>query len=164
MVKQDNSLDDLLQLIYEQCDEDHDSLFSISKLKKLFCQLLEASAITSGHVYIIVDGLDELPDAERQSFLSILKILRTGLFRSITEIFVASRNLSDIRKGVERPKPTVIQIEGKNTDDIRRYIASESQRVVEELELEDEEPNMRQLIFDSLCTRADGNINTSSMP
>lgn len=161
MVKQDGaSGGNLLELVYEQCEEDHGSLSSASGLKKLFCGLLEASVLTSGHVYIVVDGLDELPCPERESFLSILKTLRTGSYRLITKIFVASRNLSDIRKGVERPKPTVIQIEGKNTDDIRKYIDSESQRVVEELELE---PQMRQLIFDSLSSRADGNLNTGSI-
>lgn len=159
MVKQNGVGEDLLQIVYDHC-EDHGSLSSVLGLKKLFCGLLEALVLTHGHVYIVVDGLDELLDSERESFLSILKILRTGSFKSITKIFVASRNISDIRKGFEKPKPTVIQIEGKNTDDIRKYIDFESQRVVEELELEND---MRQLIFDSLSTRADGSINTDSI-
>lgn len=156
IVNQDN---DLLPYVYREWMNDHHSHSSVSKLKNLFCNLLETSVTASEHAYIIVDGLDELPDNERREFLLVLKALRSKApFNSITRIFVASRNLSDIRTGLSTLKATDISIEGNNTDDIHRYIECETQRVGEQFGLETE---MREFIADSLRTRADGTTSRS---
>lgn len=124
------------------------------KLKTLLCNLLEASVTASEHAYIIIDGLDELPGAERQGLFTVLKALRKTPLNSVARIFVASRSILDIHTALNTPRATEISIEGNNTDDIHRYIGFESQRVADSLGLDVE---MKISIANSLRIRADGN-------
>lgn len=149
---------DLLAYIYPEITK----LLSVSMLQKVLCDLIEASVPPSGFVYIIIDGLDELPKTERDSLLRILGVLRRKPLSLASRIFVASRDLAEIRTMLEkpekhRPPALVISIKENNKCDINRYISHESQKLVDDFGFEGEQLiAVQKEIENSLSTRADG--------
>lgn len=60
---------------------------------------IEAATKTGERLYIVIDGLDELPVAERKLFAPILKkFLSEKPLSEAIAMFVASQDLDDIRK------------------------------------------------------------------
>lgn len=65
--------------------------------------------------FILIDGLDELPEAERAEFLPIVKQMMNN---TALKIFIASQDLLDIRKVLSK-HCTRISVGDKNKRDIR---------------------------------------------
>lgn len=144
---------DLLVYVYPEITK----LLSVPMLQKLLYELIEASVSPSEFVYVIIDGLDELPQTERERLMRILKGLKQKPLSLASRIFVASRDLADIRTVFERQRPLEISIKDNNKHDIYRYIAHESLRVVEEFGFEGAQRlSVQKEIQNSLSRRADG--------
>jgi len=151
-ILQDN---DLIPYIYDQYINNPSSA-SYPRCKKLLNDLLGECTPCGFHpIYIVLDGLDELPDAERKQLFPVLKpILTEEPFMSTAKVYIASQDLVDIRKALK--KSTSVPIKDNNKHDIRKYIEAKARRVVEELGLEEEAPDMYNSIVQSLSICADG--------
>ncbi|KAF8545104.1 hypothetical protein BDD12DRAFT_977275 [Trichophaea hybrida] len=123
--------------------------------KKMLAHLFDSCSPIACHIYIVIDGLDELPEAERAEFLPILKkwmIEKPVVLR----FFIASQDLPDIRKVLSARKTTRIVVGDKNKKDILKYIESETQDLVGELDPDEVPPDINKCIIDSLASRAGG--------
>lgn len=89
----------LIPYVYAEYVASPHSINSL-KCKTILSSLISASSpSTSSHIYVIIDGLDELPSAERATLLPILsRYLVESPFNGTVRLFVASQDLPDIRK------------------------------------------------------------------
>jgi len=152
MILQDN---DLIPYVYTQYIN-NPNFASFPRCKKLLSKLLgECAPCGSYSIYVVLDGLDELPEAERKQLFPVLKpILAEEPCISTVRVYIASQDLVDIRKALK--ESVHVPIKDSNQDDIRKYIEAEAKHVIEELGLEEEALEMYNTIVQSLSTRADG--------
>lgn len=143
----------LIDYVYNQYIETPHSI-TVLVCKKMLTCLLDSCAPNASHIYIVIDGLDELPDAERGEFLPILKKWMIEKL-AVLRFFIASQDLPDIRK-VLRWKSSGITVGDKNKKDIRKYVESATQELIEERCLDEVAPNIGRRIIDSLAPRAGG--------
>ena len=89
----------LIPYVYEQYIASPHSI-NPSKCKRILNSLINASSpSSSSRIYVVIDGLDELPTAERETLLPILaRYLVEAPFNDVIRLFVASQDLPDIRK------------------------------------------------------------------
>jgi len=142
----------LIDYVYNQYIETPHSI-TVLVCKKMLTCLLDSCAPNASHIYIVIDGLDELPDAERGEFLPILMkwmIEKPAVLR----FFIASQDLLDIRNVLR--KSTRITVGDKNKKDIHKYVESATQELVEKRDLDEVAPNIGKRIIDSLVPRAGG--------
>ncbi|KAF8244003.1 hypothetical protein K440DRAFT_589065 [Wilcoxina mikolae CBS 423.85] len=143
----------LIAYVYNQYTTTPHSI-TMSVCKKMLAHLFDSCSPIACHIYIVIDGLDELPEAERAEFLPILKkwmIEKPVVLR----FFIGSQDLPDIRKVLSR-KTTRIVVGDKNKKDILKYIESETQDLVGELDPDEVPPDIDRCIIDSLASRAGG--------
>jgi hypothetical protein len=143
----------LIDYVYNQYIETPHSI-TVLVCKKMLTCLLDSCTPNASHIYIVIDGLDELPDAERGEFLPILKKWMIEKL-AVLRFFIASQDLPDIRK-VLRWKSSRITVGDKNKKDIRKYVESATQELIEERCLDEVAPNIGRRIIDSLAPRAGG--------
>jgi len=143
----------LIDYVYNQYIETPHSI-TVLVCKKMLTCLLDSCGPNASHIYIVIDGLDELPDAERREFLPILKKWMIEKL-AVLRFFIASQDLPDIRK-VLRWKSSRITVGDKNKKDIRKYVESATQELIEERCLDEVAPNIGKRIIDSLAPRAGG--------
>ena len=120
----------LRSLLYQLCrankslipavNKEYDARHSRSLLLNTWDKLLETFICGSEPVYIIVDGLDECDETERQRLLKTV----LGLWENCSNlhVLVASRKEVDIREELEAKCKTLI-VEEKNRSDIERFVA-----------------------------------------
>ncbi|KAF8241747.1 hypothetical protein K440DRAFT_608219 [Wilcoxina mikolae CBS 423.85] len=146
----------LISYVYEQFIGSPHSI-TVVMCKKMLSHLLGSCAPSgTSKTFMIIDGLDELPEAERDEFLPIMKHLLTKEpFDTVLRVFIASQDLPDISKAISR-KSTRISVGDKNQKDIRTYIELATDDLVERLELDEEDPEMGKQIIESLTERAGG--------
>ena len=147
-------------LLYQLChankslipavNKEHDARHSRSLLLNTWDKLLETFICGSEPVYIILDGLDECDEFERDQLLR--KIL--GLCRNCSNlhVLVASRKEVDIRRAIETNCETLI-VEEKNRTDIKRFVTRE---------INDLWGKMRQPTADEFVTTVANNIVNQS--
>ena len=118
-------------LLYQLCrankslipavNKEHDARSSRSLLSNTWDKLLETFICGSEPVYIILDGLDECDEIERE------RLLRTtlGLLENCSNlhVLIASRKAADIRRALE-PNCETLVVEEKNRADIKRFVTS----------------------------------------
>lgn len=146
----------LISYVYEQYTSSPHSI-TVVTCKKMLSYLLE-SCVPSGtsKAFLVIDGLDELPEAERGEFLPIMKqMLTKEPYDTVLRVFIASQDLPDISKAISR-KSSRLSVGNNNQQDIRKYIESATKDLVEELGLDEEDPRMGKKIIDSLTERAGG--------
>jgi hypothetical protein len=146
----------LISYVYEQYIQSPHCI-TILMCKKMLHFLLD-SCTPSGpsKTFIVIDGLDELPEAERVIFLPILKqLIAKAPYKTVLRLFIASQDLPDIRK-VLSSTSTLISVGDKNKNDIREYVDATTTELVEGLELDEEAPDMSARIVQSLTERAGG--------
>jgi hypothetical protein len=131
--------------------------------KKILNFLLDSCAPSGmNKIFMVIDGLDELPEAERVAFLPILKqFLAKGPYKTVLRLFIASQNLLDIRKVLSRTS-TLISVGDNNKNDIRKYVEAATAELVEDLGLDEEAPGMSARIVQSLTERAGGRWSPST--
>ncbi|KAI9763739.1 MAG: hypothetical protein M1840_009136 [Geoglossum simile] len=109
-----------------QCDspEEVDSLESA--WRSLFVGFFLRSNGLDSSVYILLDGIDEAYDAERQTFLGLIKDLGEKSNRSGIQLIMVGRpQLTDeISEAFEAEIPTIHVTSVKNSEDIVHYIQS----------------------------------------
>ncbi|KAH7150359.1 hypothetical protein B0J13DRAFT_549979 [Dactylonectria estremocensis] len=106
-------------------DEDFQALLVESKERELrgntgyVVGLLKTFLVTSGSIYIIVDGLDEIEECERQIFLHRLNELskECGDLR----LLISSRSEDDISRKLQ-DKATSIRVDDMNSGSIQTYV------------------------------------------
>ena len=116
-------------LLYQLCranqslipavNKEHDDRHNRSLLLNTWGNLLETFICGSEPVYIILDGLDECDEAEREQLLRTI----LGLWKNCSNlhILVASRKEVDIRRELEKHCETRT-VEEKNRTDINRFV------------------------------------------
>ena len=116
-------------LLYQLCREnpslipvvnkEHDVLHRRSLLSDTWDNLLETFICGSEPVYIVLDGLDECDEIEREQLLRTI----LGLCKNCSNlhVLVASRKEVDIRRALETNCETLI-VEEKNRSDIKRFV------------------------------------------
>lgn len=142
----------LMSSVYEEYIASPHSI-TVLKCKKMLNHLLgSGSPNGAGRTFILIDGLDELPEAERAEFLPIVKQMMNN---TALKIFIASQDLLDIRKVLSK-HCTRISVGDKNKRDIRKYIERATEELVDELDLDEVAPDMAGRIVESLTARAGG--------
>jgi len=123
---------------------------TVAKLRKLLIDCIKL--INYNKLYIIVDGLDEMEDEEMRKLLPYFHTLEATF---IVRLFVASRDIPDIRKTFSSAKE--IRAENRNAEDIMKYIQLKSQHTIETFDLAAEvELEMVTLLTNTLTERAKG--------
>ena len=117
-------------LLYQLCranqslipavNKEYDDRQNRSLLLNTWGKLLETFICGSEPVYIILDGLDECDEVEREQLLKTM--LRLCQNCSNLHILVASRKEADIRWTLDSNCKTLI-VEEKNRSDIKRFVA-----------------------------------------
>lgn len=120
-------------------------------------QILEELVKLSSSIYLVIDGLDELPNSERSTFLPILsRFIKDKAYTPVLKVFVASQKLNDIEKVLRRSRNLkTITVGSGNRKDIGQYIRFISQDIVDYV-LEEDDPSLEDKIANCLETRADG--------
>ncbi|KAI9769862.1 MAG: hypothetical protein M1839_003581 [Geoglossum umbratile] len=107
-----------------QCDSPAE-IDSIESIWRCFFKgfFLQENGLDSS-AYILFDGIDEAYDAERQTFLQLIKDLNEGIGRSGMQLVMVGRpHLTDvISDAYEAEVPTIHVTSVKNSDDIVHYI------------------------------------------
>ena len=96
-----------LQSLYDICNEVYPpKVPTTRKLVNTFQEILKSSltgkADSQRHTYILIDGLDEVPWADREVFLQLLTDLTALNLRNI-HLLVTSRNQPDIQDAMMEP-------------------------------------------------------------
>ena len=119
-------------LLYQLChankslipavNKEYDARHSRSLLLNTWGKLLETFICGSEPVYIILDGLDECDESEREQLLKTM----LGLCQNCPNlhVLVSSRKEVDIRRALGKNCETLI-VEEKNRTDIKRFVTRE---------------------------------------
>ena len=119
-------------LLYQLCranpslipavNKEHDSRRNRSLLLKTWEKELETFICGSEPVYIVLDGLDECDEMEREQLLRTM----LGLWQNCSNlhVLIASRKEVDIRRALETNCET-LNVEEKNRSDIKRFVTKE---------------------------------------
>jgi len=99
---------------------------SIASTQESFITL--AQELNYEEVFVVVDALDECPQAERRHIVGFITDVMKAL--PCAKIFVTSRRESDIIRAFEENNTPTIQIEAKNVaGDIETFVRSEVQKL-----------------------------------
>ena len=116
-------------LLYQLCrankslipavNKEHEDRYSRSLPLNTWGNLLETFVCGSEPIYIILDGLDECDEIEREHLLRTI----LGVWKNCPNlhVLVASRKEVDIRRELEKHCETLI-VEEKNRADIKRFV------------------------------------------
>ena len=107
------------QSLIPMVNKEHDDRHNRSLLLNTWGKLLETFICGSEPVYIILDGLDECDETERERLLRAI----LGLLESCSNlhVLVASRKEVDIRQELETTCETLV-VEEKNRTDIKQFV------------------------------------------
>lgn len=138
---------DLETVVCESCNEE------CKQSLKGAGDLLVAVLRCAGPTYLIVDGVDEMEETERGRLLAeLLRILKLS---PETRLFISSRAEADLLS-ILRNDATVITIEQKNFQCIRRYIRQWAQDWVVEREFWPAEQTEIKLGLEQLALKSQG--------
>lgn len=122
-----SALSILQSLIFQAAEDDQDfqSILVESKEREIrgntsyAVGLLETFLMTAGPIYIIIDGLDEMEECERQILLQQLE--DTSKSCRDLRILISSRAEDDISRVLQH-KATSIRVDDKNSGGIQTYV------------------------------------------
>ena len=123
--------------------------------RKLFVQFFQEATL-SNRVYIVIDGLDEALEEERQRFLELLDVFQEDDKEKLRiEIVMVGRpELNyEIDQVLENPIPMITVSAAKNTDDINQYVKVSIAKIKI---LRKVSQRLRDSIIETLTTGADG--------
>ncbi|RPA81743.1 hypothetical protein BJ508DRAFT_414641 [Ascobolus immersus RN42] len=122
-------------------------------LAKLFDQILGIGMDTP--VYIVLDGLDEIPD-EDISFV-LKNVIRVGSSHDVRKrVFLASRRIRAVEMAKSQETRWILELNGITDKDIETYIRTKIDEVIEEHDLFVREPQLAQEMPEKLIQKADG--------
>jgi len=126
-----------------------------SAWRKLFVEYLEKIALVQGHMYIILDGIDEAISIEYQQFLNLLSDVLGSASPSykISVVMVGRPHMIDFIADALEEIPTIYITPTKNSKDIVQYIRS---RIQKSRVLKAVRRSLHVEIIDQLSERANG--------
>ena len=142
--------DELLPYMYDQCHLSGQSSLLSAEMSR---SLLETALTTVSKIYIIIDGIDECPLAERAAILKFFTSLieRSDSMEKLRCLFV-SQDENDIRKYLRTA--SVVRLKGSdNSTDIKTYVNHWSLKIQTKFDLSTEE---KDYVISSVCARAEG--------
>ena len=108
-------------------------------------------------VLIVIDGLDEIHEIEKQREQMIKLVTDLADHLPCAKIFVTSRMETDIRDAFHHSKASTIRINADNvTSDINAYVIGEVDRLIAEKKLKLQHAGLRDKIVQKLTEQADG--------
>jgi hypothetical protein len=126
----------------------------VPSLEKYVSILLEVSQ-TFDQVFLVIDGLDECDEDERQSVIQSCQHLLTASHSC--RIFISSRREDDIEREFLRQNVPMIPIEARNTKaDIEAFVHKEVRELITSNKLRLQNQDLMQRIISTLVDEADG--------
>lgn len=116
----------------------------------------DGAQVGLGKAFLVLDGIDELPEEERKRLLSILKeLISKEPFRNTVRVYVASQELLDISTAFSRSSLRTV-VANKNERDIHKFLQTETDQLAKELDLDKDAPELREKIVSTIATGSEG--------
>lgn len=110
----------------------------------------------AGPTYIIIDGLDEISEREREETLNeLLESLKSS---AETKLLISSRAEDGIAKGLKNVMPKTIRVDDKNRGCIQAYISVTSERWLSQSGFDEEACSAIKSLLTPLSAKAKGKI------
>ena len=146
------SLPPKLKEIHEQLYRS-DSQPKYDELRNVFLTIIQQL----GHVYFIVDALDECTWDERQNLSKFLLSITEASNQGTVKLFVTSRKESDIERVFQQNAIPTIEIEATKVDsDIEVYVKDQIEQRLQDGNLRIRNMALKDKILGALTTKAGG--------
>ena len=146
------SLPPKLKEIHEQLYRS-DSQPKYDELRNIFLAIIQQL----GHVYFIVDALDECTLDERKNLSKFLLSITEASNQGTVKLFVTSRKESDIERVFQQNAIPTIEIEATKVDsDIEAYVKNQIEQRLQDGDLRIRNMALKDKILGALTTKAGG--------
>ena len=122
---------------------------SLDFCKKLFCDLLNSMGV----IHMVIDGIDEIPEAQRRGVLSTLLELTSGCAN--LKLLISSRAEADINK-LLRTKAQILTVGAKNTQDISTYVDNMLAQWIDTIHITPTESSQVKALVQQVATKSKG--------
>ena len=130
-----------------------DSQPKYDELRNIFLAIIQQL----GHVYFIVDALDECTSDERKNLCKFLLSITEASNQGIVKFFVTSRKESDIERVFQQNAIPTIEIEATKVDsDIEVYVKDQIELRLQDGSLRIRNMVLKDKILGALTTKAGG--------
>ncbi len=128
---------------------------SVDFMKSLLCDLLKCTGTT----YVVMDGIDEINDRERQILLKTL----LELFKSSPnlKVLISSREETDISR-LLKPEVRPVRLDHYNLDDIKTYVDHRTNTWLVELNADKSTSSEIRKLVEPIASKAEGKQAFSS--